>query len=161
MECKDATFCSPTCCAGSLVLQTGSADNVVAVDCSEPELVHITDANDVAAVPVTTNCLEYPEEATDVNTASSLTSQERSSSHSTNHMNRELACRTDIRPFMRNDETVLSSNFSNNYSKPTLIRNPELKGGCGERDKAHEPQQGTIPHLSCIDEKPDTGNSFC
>ena len=154
-DLESATFLKPYSCAGTLVMETGPADNV-ATDCSEVYLVHVPDENDTTITKCytdssTRNEKDSKEESGPVNTNKHLDpgSQTRATLENCFTLDEELS--RDVMPFAsdddgvsRNESTfgVLSShrrdfNYGNNYFKARIVGNSGLAGAYYQTDKTH------------------------
>ena len=145
------------CCAGTLVMESGQADNV-ATECSEGELVYNMDdeENDTLITvchSTSTTIVSEEETSTTDNTDFNLASQERATQWKTDFTLNEEPLSRDIRHFSVDESGFLSSTQSK------MVRNSELGGTYYESDRPHKPQDHQ--YSSIIDgpiKEPVTGN---
>ena len=160
IKCEGAKVCRRNCCAGSLVLETGSVHNV-ATDCSEEELVYNADVDDKA---MTTACYIRwsrsqidSEEECGISTNNCLSSASMERSAPQPHSNitlYEKPVSRDVRVFVSEDDGISHSessfghfpshrrdvNYSNHSYKARIVGNSELADAYSKSDKPQDNQ---------------------
>ena len=150
-----ATHLKPRCCAGTLVMKSGPADNVLA-DCNEGELIHNMEDENDTSICINTSTTIVSEEETSITTNTDFitVSQERTTQFKSDFTLNEEPPTIGIRPFSVNESIV--GYLSSTQSKMT--RNSDLEDTYYERDRPHKPQDHQYPSTTNTIKEPVIGN---